>query len=121
MTCPSPWHGSPPSPRLVPAERQPVGPNEIGAKNTLIRSKEVRCSGLVKTDRLPLSGISEAKVGYSSSPRNRNPANRNHLDQSLSSSQNNRNSLTWVLVALSYLYLDSYRFSAESQAGEWEL
>ena len=31
---------------------------------------------------------------------NRNPANRNHLEICLSSSQKNRNWLTWVLVAL---------------------
>ena len=35
VTC----HGSPASPRLLLAERQPVGPNETGAKNTLLRSK----------------------------------------------------------------------------------
>ena len=34
VTC----HGSPASPRLVLAERQPVGPNETGATNTLLRS-----------------------------------------------------------------------------------
>ena len=34
---------------------------------------------------------------YSTSPRNRNPTNGNHLDQSLRSSEKNRNSLTWVL------------------------
>ena len=33
-------------------------------------------------------------------PRNRNRANRNHLDICLSVPQKNRNSLTWVLVAL---------------------
>ena len=32
--------------------------------------------------------------------RNRNPTNRNYLDICFSSSQNNRNSLAWVLVAL---------------------
>ena len=39
---------------------------------------------------------------YSTSPRNGNPVNGNHLDQSLSFSQKNGNSesLTWVLVAL---------------------
>ena len=36
VTC----HGSPASPRLVLAERQPVGPNETGAKNTLCRSDD---------------------------------------------------------------------------------
>ena len=37
---------------------------------------------------------------YITTPRNRIPANGNHLDQSLSSSQQNRNSLAWVLAAL---------------------
>ena len=59
---------------------------------------------------------------YSTSPRNRNRADRNHLDQSLLSSQKNRNSLTWVLVALTvcFTYPVLYRVSAESRAGEWE-
>ena len=60
---------------------------------------------------------------YSTSPRNRNPVNRNHLDQSLSFSQKNRNSLTWVLVALTvcFTYPVLYRVSSESRACEWEL
>ena len=37
---------------------------------------------------------------YSTTPRNENRVNENHLDQSLSFSQKNGNSLTWVLVAL---------------------
>ena len=59
---------------------------------------------------------------YSSSPRNRNRVNRNHLDICLSVPQKNRNSLTWVLVALTvrFTYPVLYRFSAESRAGEWE-
>ena len=49
--------------------------------------------------------------------------NRTHLDIFLSSSQKNRNSLTWVLVALTvcFTYPVLYRVSAESRAGEWEL
>ena len=35
VTC----HGNPAFPRLVDAERQPVGPNETGVMNTLLRSK----------------------------------------------------------------------------------
>jgi len=60
---------------------------------------------------------------YSTYPRNRNRSYRNHLDHSLSFSQKNRNSLTWVLVALtvSFTYPVLYRVSAESRAGEWEL
>ena len=60
---------------------------------------------------------------YSTTRRNGNPVNGNHLDQSLSSSQKNGNSLTWVLVALTvcFTYRVLYRFSAESRAGEWEL
>ena len=60
---------------------------------------------------------------YSTSPRNGNPANGNHLDQSLSFSQKNGNSLTWVLVALTvcFTYPVLYRVSSESRAGEWEL
>jgi len=63
---------------------------------------------------------------YSTSPRNGNPANGNHLDhddQSLRSSRKNRNSLTWVLVALTvcFTYPVLYRVSSKSRAGEWEL
>jgi len=67
-------------------------------------------------------------VVYSTIPWNRNPVNRNHLDQSLMSSQKNRKSLTstWVLVALTVCFTYPvlyrvYRVSAESRAGEWEL
>ena len=47
---------------------------------------------------------------------------RNHFDQGLMNSQKNRNSLTWVLVALTvcFTYPVLYRVSAESRAGEWE-
>ena len=46
---------------------------------------------------------------YSTSPQDRNRLNRNHLDQSLSSSKKNRNSLTWVLMAFdSVFYLLSH-------------
>ena len=49
-------HGNPPSPRLVPAERQSVRPNVIGAKNTLLRSKgpvgRVTCHGNPPSPRL---------------------------------------------------------------------
>ena len=38
---------------------------------------------------------------YSTTPRNRNRANKNHLEICLSSSQKNRNSLAWVLPTLS--------------------
>ena len=60
---------------------------------------------------------------YSTSPRNGNRANGNHLEICLLSSRKNRNSLTWVLVALTvcFTYPVLYRFSAESRAGEWEL
>jgi len=56
-------------------------------------------------------------------PRNGNRLNGNHLDQSLSFSQKNGNSLTWVLVALTvcFAYPVLYRVSSESRAGEWEL
>ena len=68
------------------------------------------------------NGTGGASV-YSTSPRNGNPVNGNHLDQSLSFSQKNRNSLTWVLVALTvcFTYPVLYRVSSESRAGEWEL
>ena len=61
-----------------------------------------------------------AKRNYSTTPRNGNRVNGNHLDQSLLSSQKNRNSLTWVLVALTvcFTYPILYRVSAESRAGE---
>jgi hypothetical protein len=38
---------------------------------------------------------------YSTSPRTRNRVNRNHLEICLSSSQKNRNSLAWILLAVS--------------------
>ena len=62
-------------------------------------------------------------ISYSTSPRNGNPVNGNHLEICLLSSQKNRNSLTWVLVALTvcFTYPVLYRVSAESRAGEWEL
>ena len=41
-----------------------------------------------------------ANMHYSTTPRNGNPVNGNHLDICLSFSQKNGNSLTWVLVAL---------------------
>jgi len=55
--------------------------------------------------------------------RNENRVNGNHFDQSLSFSQKNGNSLTWVLVALTvcFTYPVLYRVSSESRAGEWEL
>ena len=46
---------------------------------------------------------------YSTSPQDRDRLNRNQLDQSLSSSQKKRNSLTWVLMAFdSVFYLLSH-------------
>ena len=55
---------------------------------------------------------------YSTTPRNGNRANGNHLEICLSSSQKNGNSLTWVLVALSvcFTYPVLYRVSSESRA-----
>ena len=41
---------------------------------------------------------------YSTTPRNRNHINRNHHGICLLSSQKNRNSLTWVLVALTVCF-----------------
>ena len=41
---------------------------------------------------------------YSTSSRNGNPANGNHLEICLSSPQKNGNSLTWVLAALSVCF-----------------
>ena len=62
-------------------------------------------------------------AAYSTSPRNGNPVNGNHLDICLSFSQKNGNSLTWVLVALTVCFTCPvlYRVSSESRAGEWEL
>ena len=62
-------------------------------------------------------------IDYSTSPRNGNRVNGNHLDICLSFSQKNGNSLTWVLVALTVCFTCPvpYRVSAESRAGEWEL
>ena len=60
---------------------------------------------------------------YSTSPRNGNRVNGNHLEIFLSFSQKNGNSLTRVLVALTvcFTYPVLYRVSSESRAGEWEL
>ena len=60
---------------------------------------------------------------YSTTPRNGNPVNGTHLEICLLSSRKNRNSLTWVLVALTvcFTYPVLFRVSAESRAGEWEL
>jgi hypothetical protein len=65
----------------------------------------------------------ETEREYSTSCRNRIRVNRNHLDICLSVPQKNRNSLTWVLVALTvcFTYPVLYRVSAESRDGEWEL
>ena len=41
---------------------------------------------------------------YSTTRRNGNPVNGNHLDESLSFPVENRNSLTWVLVALTVCF-----------------
>jgi hypothetical protein len=41
---------------------------------------------------------------YSTTARNRNRVNRNHFDIFLRSSQKNRNSLAWVLVALTVCF-----------------
>jgi len=62
------------------------------------------------------------RAQYSMKSRNGNRVNRNHFDQSPMSSQKNRNSLTWVLVALTvcFTYPVLYRVLAESRAGEWE-
>ena len=62
-------------------------------------------------------------LDYSTSPRNGNRPNGNHLDICLSFSQKNGNSLTWVLVALTvcFTYPVLCRVSSESRAGEWEL
>jgi len=64
-------------------------------------------------------------VQYCTSPRNGNQANGNHFEICLSSSQKNRNSLTWVLAALTVCFTCPvlYRVSSESRlgAGEWEL
>ena len=61
----------------------------------------------------------------STTPRNRNRVNRNHLVICLMSSQKNRSSLTSVLVASGLTVCFAYpvlcRVSAQSRAGEWEL
>ena len=55
--------------------------------------------GGATTEKRPvilLNGLNQL-IASVISPRNRNRVNRNHLDQSLRSSQKNRNSLAWVL------------------------
>ena len=54
---------------------------------------------MVSINRVSISR-SRTVYAYSTTPRNGNPVNGNHLDQSLSFSQKNGNSLIWVLVAL---------------------
>ena len=68
-------------------------------------------------------GWRSGPINYSTSPRNGNRVNGNRLGIWLSFFQKNRNSLTWVLVALTVCltYPVLYRVSAESRAGEWEL
>ena len=58
-------------------------------------------------------------VEYSTTSRNENRVNENHL----SFSQKNRNWLAWVLVALTvcFTYPVLYRVLSESRACEWEL
>ena len=88
------------------------------------------------------SGVARSRSGsssftaYSTSPRNGNPANGNHLEICLSFPQKNGNYLAivsmntnklllppWVLVALPVCPTSPLRLkdSAESRAGEWEL
>ena len=61
------------------------------------------------------------RLSYSTSPRNGNRVNGNHLGICFLSSRKNGNSLTWVLVALTvcFTYPVLYRVSSESRAGEW--
>ena len=74
-------------------------------------------------------GITYGILTYNTSPRNRSPANWSrspanwsHLGICLSSSQENRNSLACVLVALTvcFTYHVLYRVSGESRLG-WRL
>ena len=60
--------------------------------------------------------VEHYRDGESMSPRNGNRVNGNHLEICLCSSQKNRNSLTWVLVALTvcFTYPVLYRVLAES-------
>jgi len=81
---------------------------------------QVRRVNTMRTPRAPKRGntclwCAKCYVQHSTSPRNRNPANRNHLDICLGRSQKNRNSLTGVLVALTvcFTYPARYRVSAE--------
>ena len=72
----------------------------------------------------PVSATRPSLVLYSTSPRNGNPVNGNHLDQSLVSSQKNGNSLAWVLVALTVclptLYCIRSRPNLELASGDCE-
>jgi len=80
----------------------------------------VSANGAVKSvDDTP----GELLLQYSTTPRNGNRVNRNHLEICLSSSQKNGNSLTWVLMALTvcFTYPVLYRVSSESRAGEWDV
>ena len=86
-------------------------------------TRRAACASVWWPDSAP--NAAARSIPYSTTPRNGNRANGNHLDQSLRSSQKNRNSLTWVqlLVALTvcFTYPVLYRVSSESRAGEWEL
>ena len=61
---------------------------------------------------------------YSTTPRNGNRVNGNHLEICLLSSRKNGNSLTWVLVALTvcftYLYCIESRPNLELASGNCE-
>ena len=72
----------------------------------------------ILTRKLPLA----LSRKYSTTPRNRNQISRNHLEISLSASQKHRNSLGFCRPCQCvYIYIDSYKTSAESRAGEREL
>ena len=107
MTLPQAWRGE---------SLDTVGDNHLPQLSLPFLLRSGRSRIIIMT----ISGKVEL---YSTTPRNGNRVNGNHLDQSFSFFQKNGNSLTWVLVALTvcFTYPVLYRVSSESRACEWEL
>ena len=115
--------------RCVPPSPEEFKRQKKGRMTRTPTSREIGVYWHLFSNHCTRECIHKKVTTYRTSPRNRNPANpanRTHLDQSLRSSRKNRNSLTWVLVALTvcfvrcFTYPVLYRVLAESRAGEWE-
>ena len=107
--------GSRASPGWSQTQTRRPGPNSCREATHLSRAFLMQATTGMRSGCLGLQ--------YSTILRNGNRRNANHLDESLSFSQKNGNSLTWVLVVLTvcFTYPILYKVSAESRAGEWGL